>query len=139
MARPSGPKVRCNNQWTEAKFRSFIRGNLRRVSQKWAPIQTTLSKARVERGFYLCAGCKEIVPATTKVDGKRVKNVHVDHIEPVIDPAIGWQGWDSLVERMFVEEDNLQLLCDACHKVKTDNEKAVAKQRRADGDMDIDD
>jgi len=137
MARPSGPKVRCNNQWTEAKFKSFIRGNLRRVSQKWAPIQTTLGKARVERGFYLCAECKETVPATIKVDGKRVKNVHVDHIFPVIDPEIGWVSWDSLIERMFVEEDGLQVLCDSCHTIKTNSEKAVAKERRQ-GENDID-
>lgn len=136
MSRPSGPKIYCNGQWTKAKFRSFIRGNLRRVSQKWAPIQTTLAKARVERGFYLCACCKEIVPATTKVDGKRVKNVHVDHIEPVIDPAIGWVSWDSLIERMFVEEDALQVLCDSCHTKKTNNEKAIAKERRAEGEID---
>lgn len=136
MARPSGPKVRCNNTWTEAKFRSFIRGNLRRVSQKWAPIQTTLAKARVERGFYLCNGCKETVPATQKVDGKRVKNVHVDHINPVIDPEIGWVSWDSLIERMFVEEDGLQVLCDACHTIKTNNEKAIAKERRQEENND---
>jgi hypothetical protein len=131
MARPSGPKTRCNGNWTEAAFKSFIRGNLRRTSQKWAPIQTTLAKARVERGFYKCASCEEIVPATTKVEGKRVKNVHVDHIEPVIDPSIGWVSWDSLIERMFVEEASLQLLCDACHTVKTNQEKAIAKERRA--------
>lgn len=130
MARPSGPKTRCNGQWTEAKYKSFIRGNLRRVTQKWAPIQTTLQKARVERGFYLCAACKETVPATKKVDGKRVKNVHVDHIDPVIDPAVGWVSWDSLIERMFVEEDGLQVLCDECHTKKTNEEKAIAKQRR---------
>lgn len=130
MARPSGPKTRCNGQWTEAKYKSFIRGNLRRVTQKWAPIQTTLQKARVERGFYLCASCQETVPATKKVDGKRVKNVHVDHIDPVIDPAVGWVSWDSLIERMFVEEDGLQVLCDECHTKKTNEEKAVAKQRR---------
>lgn len=130
MARPAGPKTRCNGQWTEAKYKSFIRGNLRRVTQKWAPIQTTLQKARVERGFYLCAHCEETVPATKKVDGKRVKNVHVDHIDPVIDPAVGWVSWDSLIERMFVEEDGLQVLCDECHTKKTNEEKAVAKQRR---------
>lgn len=137
MARPSGPKTRANGQWTEARFKSFIRGNLRRITQKWAPIQTVLGKARVERGFYRCNECKEIVPATTKVEGKRVKNVHVDHIEPVIDPAIGWVSWDSLIERMFVEEEALQVLCDSCHTIKTNQEKAVAKERRANvGEID---
>jgi 5-methylcytosine-specific restriction endonuclease McrA len=137
LARPSGPKTRAGNQWTEAKFRSFIRGNLRRTSQKWPPISNCLKKARVTRGEYLCAGCKEIVPASTRDEsGKRIKNVHVDHINPVIDPAVGWVSYDSLIERMFVEEDGLQVLCDACHKIKTDKEKAIAKERRL-GENDI--
>lgn len=138
MARPSGPKTRCSNTWTESKFKSFIRGNLRRTSQKWKPIQDCLKEARVERGLYLCAGCNNIVPATDKnVDGKRVKNVHVDHINPVIDPTIGWTTWDDFIERMFVEKDKLQVLCNACHEVKTNSEKAIAKERRENGEEDF--
>lgn len=132
MARPSGPKVRAGNTWTESKFNSFIRGNLRRTSQKWPPIANCLKQARVARGEYLCAGCKEIVPASTKDDsGKRIKNVHVDHIDPVVDPKIGFENWDVFVRRMFVEADGLQVLCHACHNEKTEQEKAVAKERRA--------
>jgi 5-methylcytosine-specific restriction endonuclease McrA len=130
LARPSGPKTRAGGTWTEAKYKSFIRGNLRRTSMKWPPIANCLKQARVSRGEYLCAGCQNVVPATVKVDGKRVKNVHVDHIEPVIDPAIGWVDWNSLIERMFVESDKLQLLCSECHTVKTNEEKAAAKERR---------
>ncbi len=138
MARPSGPKTRAGNTWTESKFRSVIRGNLRRTSQKWPPIANALKKARVERGFYLCAGCNEIVPATIKDEnGKRIKNAVVDHIEPIIDPAVGWVSYESLIERMFVEEDKLQVLCYSCHKKKTDEEKAIAKERRQ-GENEID-
>lgn len=136
MARPSGAKTRAGGIWTEARYKSFVVGNLRRVSQKWPPIGECLRAARVARGEYLCAKCQEVVPATTKVDGKRVKNVHVDHINPVIDPALGWDGFDSFVQRLFCEPDNLQVLCDACHKVKTDNEKAIAKERRAGDNID---
>ncbi len=131
--RPSGPKTRNAGRWTEARFTSFIKGNIRRFSMKWPPIQECLKNARVERGLYLCAGCKEHVPASKKDDnGKRIKNVHVDHIEPVIDPHVGWVSWDSVIERMFVEPEGLQLLCHDCHKVKSDNEKAIAKERRLD-------
>lgn len=130
MARPSGPKTRANNTWTEAKFNQFLRGNLRRTSQKWPPISNALKKARVDRGEYLCAECKEIVPATIKVDGKRVKNVHVDHIEPVVDPNVGFVDWNTFIDRMFVEDEGLQVLCNACHTIKTDKEKAIAKERR---------
>jgi 5-methylcytosine-specific restriction endonuclease McrA len=98
---------------------------------KWAPIAECLKDARTRRGYYLCAGCGEEVPASTKDEkGKRVKNILVDHIDPIIDPAVGWVNWDSTIDRMFSEPSNLQALCYDCHKIKTDNEKAVAKQRR---------
>ena len=102
------------------------------MSQKWAPINDVLGDARVSRGFYLCAGCKEHVPASIKDGRARVKNVYVDHIAPIVDPTIGWVSWDSTIERMFCEADNLQVLCKACHDKKTQEEKDVAKARRAE-------
>jgi 5-methylcytosine-specific restriction endonuclease McrA len=107
---------------------------------KWAPISECLKNARVRRGYYLCATCQQEVPASVKdEDGKRVKGIHVDHIEPIIDPAVGWVNWDETIDRMFSEPNNLQALCYECHKVKTDQEKAVAKQRRLDlKEMEID-
>jgi 5-methylcytosine-specific restriction endonuclease McrA len=90
-----------------------------------------LKAARTRRGFYTCNSCKEEVPASTRDDNnKRVKNAVVDHIVPVIDPDIGWVSWDDTINRMFSEENNLQVLCYACHKLKTDDEKGRAKMRR---------
>lgn len=129
--RPSGPKTRCSGRWTEAQFRSFVKGNLRRVCSKWAPIQETKKEARVSRGLYLCAGCGEHVP-NSRVDenGKRVNNIHVDHIVPVVDPSVGFTTWDDVIEGMFSEKDNLQLLCGACHDIKTSEERSIAVERR---------
>lgn len=134
--RPSGPKTRCSGQWTEARFRSFIKGNLRSATRKWAPIQEVAKEARRGRGLYLCAGCSEIKQKTTIEDGKRVNNCNVDHIDPAVDPAKGWEGYDILIERMFCEKDNLQVLCHACHQVKSNEEKEIAKQRRANDKYD---
>lgn len=129
--RIGGPKTRNSGRWTEAAFKSFIKNNLRNATRKWAPISDTLKAARTRRGFYICNGCKEEVPNSAKNEGgKRIKNVLVDHIEPIIDPAVGWVSWDSTVDRMFCEASNLQVLCHDCHKKKTDEEKAIAKQRR---------
>lgn len=129
--RIGGPKTRCSGTWTEARFKSFIKGNLRRSTQKWKPIQDCLKEARVERGLYLCAGCNQTVSATIKNDsGKREKNIHVDHINPIIDPATGWTSYDDMIDRMFCEKENLQALCKECHDKKTNDEKAVAKARR---------
>lgn len=98
---------------------------------RWAPIPRVLAKAKVTRGIYHCAECQQDVPLTIRVDGKRTKNVHVDHINPIVDPAVGFVNWDTLIKRMFVEEDELQVLCHECHEKKTNEEKAIAKLRRA--------
>lgn len=129
--RIGGPKVRNSGRWTDAQYRSFIKGNLRRVTQKWGPIADCLKEGRTRRGFYTCNGCKEEVPASIRDDnGKRIKNIAVDHIIPIIDPDVGWVSWDETIERMFAERDNLQLLCYSCHSAKGLDEKARAKARR---------
>ncbi|WEU69462.1 hypothetical protein TY_42 [Pseudomonas phage vB_PaeM_Ty] len=130
--RPSGDKTRCDGQWTEAKFRSFIKNNLRGTSRKWAPIQKCKKNANVSRGLYECAECKEHVPPTIydEEKRKRVTNIFVDHIEPIIDPAVGWVSWDSTIDRMFCDSSNLQLLCKKCHSVKCQEEIDITKERR---------
>lgn len=126
-----GEKTRCNGLWTEARFHSFITSALRGASKRWGPAQQCLTNARTRRGMYLCAGCGEEVPATIKEGHKRVKNIHADHIEPVVDPTKGFEDWQVYIDRMFVEVDGYQALCQKCHSEKTNEERALAKQRRA--------
>jgi 5-methylcytosine-specific restriction endonuclease McrA len=91
-----------------------------------------LKDARVARGKYFCEGCKEVVPGTITdpVKKKRVKNIFVDHIKPVIDPLKGFTTWDEFIEGLFCEKDNLQALCKDCHDNKTKAERDVATDRR---------
>lgn len=128
--RIGGPKTRNGGTWTEARFKGFVMSALRRTTMRWGPIATCLKRARTGRNEYTCAECRTTVPSTIKVDGRRVKFIHVDHIQPIIDPEIGFEGWDVLVDRLFCEADNLQALCGTCHEEKTNNEKAIAKARR---------
>ena len=130
MGRPAGPKTRCGGQWTESKFNSFIRNQLRSATRKWAPINNVKKAANVSRGVYFCSCCKQRVPPTVKVGKKRVKNIFVDHIEPIVDPEVGFVDWDTFIERLFCEEDNLQLLCGFCHDQKTLKERETATARR---------
>lgn len=97
---------------------------------RWPPKHEVKKKARVERGKYLCNGCKQIVPTSIKVDGKRVNNIHVDHIDPVIDPHVGFEDWDTVIQRLFCEEEGLQVLCASCHKEVTAEERRIAKERK---------
>lgn len=79
----------------------------------------------------MCNGCKEEVPKSVidEEKRKRVNNLHVDHIEPVV-PVTGWVSWDSCINNMFCEISNLQVLCGACHKVVTADENAQRKYYR---------
>lgn len=129
MARPSGPKDKAGGRWTQARFNSFIKSLLRSGTRRWAPISDVKKRARTKRGFYMCA-CNKEIPASIKIDNKRVNNVIVDHINPIIDPEVGFVSWDDTINRMFCEEDNLQILCYECHTQKTQEERATAKERR---------
>lgn len=127
---PLKPKPRCSGMWTEARYTSFIKSALRGSSRKWKPISDCLREARVSRGIYECAGCKKHVPKTSIHNGKKVNNAHVDHIDPIVDPATGFTTWDDFIARLFCEKEALQLLCHECHETKTNEEKAVAAERR---------
>lgn len=130
MARPSGPKIRNGGQWTEARFNSFIKSLLRQGTRRWGPINEVKKEARVSRGLYKCASCGSLVSPTVREGSRRVQNIFVDHIEPIIDPATGFTTWDECINRMFCEKLNLQLLCKPCHDVKSNKEREVAKERR---------
>ena len=98
MARPSGPKTRCGGLWTEAKFHGFIKSALRAKSRRWGPNHAVKKAANTKFGFYRCNECKQEVTATVKgPKGKRINNAIVDHIEPIIDPNVGFTTWDECI------------------------------------------
>jgi hypothetical protein len=124
------PKTRCSGRMSEAQFTTFVKNQLRGASWKWAPISEVFTAARVGRGVYRCNKCENNVPLKVVVNGKRIKNVFVDHILPVVDPDIGWVDWDSFINRLYCEREGLQVLCGQCHDEKTTEEKSVATERR---------
>lgn len=125
--------MRNGGQWSEARYQSFVKSALRAASRRWPPKFETLNDSYVDRRtnvktgrpakHFQCNTCKLLYPAS---------EVQVDHIEPIIDPTTGFISWDLVIERMFCEKDNLQVLCIECHKIKTNAEKALAKERRND-------
>jgi len=127
-------KTRNGGTWTAARYRSFIVGALRQASSRWGPKNTAKSKARVARGSYKCALCNTIGPATLPPEeGKkrRRNNSAADHIKPVVDPTVGFQNWDTFIDRLFCEEEGFQILCHPCHTEVTKQEREIAKARRA--------
>ena len=119
-----------DGQWTAARFRSFIRGGLRSISMRWPPKNEVKRMARVSRGVYICAGYSDQAPHEVSAslppkpgNARRINNAVVDHINPIVDPAVGFTTWDAFITNLFCEADRLQLLCHECHKAKTADER----------------
>ena len=112
---------------------------LRKASYRWPPRQAALREAAVSkvyylkhpgekvsklvRNFYKCAKCKLAFSR---------KGVSIDHVDPVVDPRRGWQGFDEYIKRMFCGKDGFQILCGTDHDEKTARERTIrtAAKRR---------
>lgn len=121
IPRAKNPKVRNAGTMTESAFWSFIRSALRQKSRWWKPITECKMKARRaykgpskrQKFEYQCNSCKEWFPE---------KQINVDHIKPAGSLNCK-EDLAGFVERLFCELDNLQVLCESCHDVKTKLEK----------------
>ena len=136
MAKPE--KTRNAGTLTEAGFKSLIVSALREKSRWWKPKQECIKKSRVRKGIYICEICKQEVTSykydtfkTGKKKGKarKIRNILADHINPVVDPSVGFVDWNTYIERMFIEE-GWQAICDECHKIKSAEERAIATERK---------
>ena len=119
--RAKSPKVRNGGTMTESAFWSFIRSALRQKSRWWKPITECKMKARRaykgpskrQKFEYQCNSCKAWFPE---------KQINVDHIQPAGSLNCK-EDLAGFVERLFCEQDNLQVLCESCHDIKTKLEK----------------
>lgn len=117
-----------NGEWTAARFNSFVKSALRSASQRWPPKYRTLLAARRGKGinpksgrlaeFYQCASCLNLFVS---------KEVEVNHKTPVV-PLTGFDSWDGVVQRIFCEAEQLEVLCKPCHKSVTREENTQRKE-----------
>ena len=122
---PKVPRTRNNFTLTESAFWGFIRSNLRNASRWWKPIaeckklakRAYKGKNKSQKWEYQCAHCKEWFME---------KEIAVDHIVEAGSLTCG-DDLKGFVERLFVEVDGFQVLCnkrldgkESCHKKKTD-------------------
>ena len=114
--------TRPKPDWSKTLNGYFI-GFCRKVF-RWSPdYREALKNAFVEKRdgieYYRCKSCSKVVERAQK---------QVDHIDPVIPVATGWDGsWDSYRNGLFVSSERLQVLCKECHKSKTGTENQGRK------------
>ena len=56
----------------------------------------------------------------------------VDHVDPVIpyDRCAEEMTFDEIINRMWCDQDNLQVLCESCHNEKTQAENVVRRAHK---------
>jgi 5-methylcytosine-specific restriction endonuclease McrA len=123
-----GKKTRAGGTWSEARYFSFIRSNLRRAWSKY-PVKYAAKKAvelpndgrydKRTKKMYPCSECGEIFKGS---------EVEVDHILPA-GSLKTYQDLPGFVERLFCEIDNLRVVCKPCHKEITAKERKNAKAK----------
>lgn len=96
-------------------IKKFLVPKLRRVSVYWPERNKAFANARVERGVYKCNSCKGHF---------KKQEVQADHIEPILN-IYGFTDWNDLINLMFVPAEGYQILCTACHDIKTTMEKQI--------------
>lgn len=110
--------------WTDGRMRAFITSALRsafsRYPNKFKALKAAFAGRKKNRktgrdaAHYRCAQCRDVFAS---------RDVQVDHIEPVVDKVVGFKDWDTYIDRMFCDEDGLQVLCKKCHLKKTAEER----------------
>ena len=107
----------------EKKLKGLVKGAIRRLFSRSDTIKIVREKAvhpkkKGPRGGkqYICNACNACFGA-----GK----IQVDHIKSVIGhkESVHNLDFNQIVARIFVSTRRLQVLCLACHKVKTKKER----------------
>ena len=119
---PRTPPCPQHPEWTIARYRTFVRSALRKAWMKWPPRFDALRRAsrpnqsdnKRLKSEYLCARCQK---------WHRQDAVSVDHIVPWGDP---WaMSFPDALRALLVSVDELQVLCEPCHDLKTAEDKSL--------------
>ena len=101
------------------KLNSQIRSALRRLWSWSDERKEALNNARITRGVYTCAICKQAYMR---------KDVQVDHIEECGTCDTG--HYDEFIARLFCPPEQLRILCTDCHTEVTNEQKARRAEER---------
>ena len=119
-------KSRAGGVWTESRYWSFIRSNLRRAWIKYPVRGQVLNSAKKENDGRFDRRTKFMYQCSNCLEWCKGKDVQVDHIEPC-GSLKGPKDLEGFITRLFCEPDNACVLCKPCHKEKTNQERNLKK------------
>ena len=117
------------NKYITAKEHRMIIGALKRVFSRSEHAQRIRTAAVAQRSGpkggkrFICAGCKGVFTAA---------NVNVDHAQPVISigHSASTKTLDELIDQLWCNPSNLQILCKKCHNKKSKQEQKERRQHK---------
>lgn len=115
-------------------IKNLVIPKLREASRYWSEKRKARDSAKVKivvgtykngnpifATKYRCACCNDTFD---------YQDTAMDHIEPVVDPIVGFIDWNTYIARLFVTSDKYQCLCKICHENKTFLEKQLRKTKK---------
>jgi len=119
MNNPSNPKER--NLLKGAIRRVFSRSDLRRKVVALTVVKHEDPKRPRVKKWSICPLCKEYTPTY---------QMEVDHVDPIIglSETLESLSWDTVIDRVFCNENNLLAICKVCHKAKSKRENAERRR-----------
>ncbi len=111
------------------KERGLLKGAIRRVFSRSELRKSAVERGRIEhtepqrprvKKWSRCEMC--LMPTASY-------EIQVDHKLPLVpvDSSLEEMSWDDLVNRCWCSIDNLQGICEECHKSKSKEEAALRK------------
>lgn len=106
------------------KLKSYIISTLRAASFRipvrvgYTARKECIARAKLGRGQYECNSCRGVF---------KQYQLKIDHVLPVVDIKLGFQGWDVFINRLFCNTDNLSAICSTCHDSKSAVERELRK------------
>lgn len=124
----------------DKKLRTRVTNLMRRDLKKTKMYSNAKKRHFKGKTVYMCPACnghfytgasqKNFEALCEEYEGLvrcKEKQLHMDHIEPLTpyDKEFHDMNLDEVAERNYCSEDNLQYICETCHKEKTAKEATI--------------
>lgn len=120
------PVMAARNALRRAFSRSPIIIEMMQVNKRKVPrYNKDGTRAKVDSVEHLCSVCKQWKRSS------KTSKVAIDHIDPVIDPKVGFVDLNTYFARLWCDKSNLQKICGECHRQKT-NAEAMRRRLKED-------
>lgn len=122
------------NPRVTAKDRNAIKGALRRAFSRSQLHKKVLDANVVEHSDPKRPRVKTWVKCNVCRIPEARSYMAVDHIDPLIPTNTTFEAMslDTVVDRLWCEENNLQILCETCHDAKSALEREERKKNKRD-------